>query len=245
MELKKVLFAGNFEQKEVAKHLATRLFVFVLIVSAMSFSVSAYADGGSRNLPGIDHEQVYKVPDNLETMETAEVESLLSARQKDLENLRNGANSKQAAEQKMFEQLMAHDEVRLTITDVIPQLIEDYKIEGKFKNTLMGYRSTFAEEITESRETVSNLQDYQSYDFRFTAVYMSMLFAFQEYPDFYDQLKIDMVDEKTSIGGYRKRLDDSYVRVERAREQMDAYHNADDLENVIAELDEELARREK
>ena len=245
MELKKVLFAGSFEQKEFAKQFPIRLLVIALIVSALSISASAFADGGSRNLPGIDHEQVYRVPDNLEAMETAEVESLRSARQKDLENLRNSTGSKQVAEQKMFEQLMTHDEVRLTITEVIPQLIEDYKIEGKFKDTLMGYRSTFAEEITESRETVSNLQDYQSYDFRFTAVYMSMLFAFQEYPDFYDQLKVDMVDEKTSIGSYRKRLDDSYVHVEKARQQMDAYHNAEDLENLIVELDEELARRQK
>ena len=245
MELKKVLFAGGFKQKEDAKYFIAKLFIAALISSALSVSVSAFADGGSRKLPGIDHEQVYKVPDNLQTMETSEVESLRSARQKDLENLRNGVDSKRAAEQNMFEQLMAHDEVRLTITEVIPQLIEEYKIEGKFEKTLMGYRSTFVEEIGESRETVSNLQDYQSYDFRFTAVYMSMLFAFQEYPDFYDQLKADMVDEKTSIGSYRKRLDDSYVRVEQARQQMDVFHNADDLENVIAELDEELARRAK
>lgn len=245
MELKKVLFFRSVNEQGIATNISLYQFVCVLVASTMVFSVTAFADGGSRKLPGIDHEIIYKVPENLESMETAEVQSLRSARQKDLDNLRNKNNSKSAAEQTMFEQLMAHDAVRLTITDVIPQLVEEYKIEGKFKKTLMGYRSTFAEEITESRSTVSNLQDYQSYDFRFTAVYMSMLFAFQEYPDFYNQLKIDMTDEKTSIGAYRKRLDDSYHRVEQARQQMDAYHNADDLENVIAALDEELARREK
>lgn len=243
MELKKVQVVSGLGRQVFGKRIPAALFVAVVVASSFLLAVAAFADGGSRQVPGIDHEEVYKVPENLSTMATVEVETLRSARQKDLEKLRNGASSKQVAEDNMFAQLMAHDEVRLTITDVIPKLIEDYAIEGKFKNTLMGYRSTFAEEITQSRETVSNLQDYQSYDFRFTAVYMSMLFAFQEHPEFYEQLKTDMVDENTSIGGYRKRLDDSYGRVEQARNQMEIFHNADDLENIIVELDEELARR--
>ena len=243
MELKKVRVVGGLDRQEFSKRISAVLLGAVFLASTFLLAVSAFADGSSRKVPGIDHAEVYKVPENLQTMATAEVETLRSARQKDLEKLRNGANSKQIAEENMFEQFMAHDEVRLTITEVIPKLIEDYAIEGKFKNTLMGYRSTFAEEITQSRETVNSLQDYKSYDFRFTAVYMSMLFAFQEHPEFYEQLKTDMVDEETSIGGYRKRLDDSYGRVEQAREQMEVMHNADDLENVIVALDEELARR--
>ena len=243
MELKKVRVVGSVDGQEFSKRISAVLLGAVFLASTFLVAVSAFADGSSRKVPGIDHAEAYKVPENLQTMATAEVETLRSARQKDLEKLRNGANSKQIAEENMFEQLMAHDEVRLTITEVIPKLIEDYAIEGKFKKSLMGYRSTFAEEITQSRETVNSLQDYQSYDFRFTAVYMSMLFAFQEHPEFYEQLKTDMVDEETSIGGYRKRLDDSYGRVEQAREQMEVIHNADDLENVIVALDEELARR--
>lgn len=243
MELKKVRVVGGVDRQEFSNRISAVLLGAVFLASTFLLAASVFADGSSRKVPGIDHAEVYKVPENLQTMATAEVETLRSARQKDLEKLRNGGNSKQIAEENMFEQLMAHDEVRLTITEVIPKLIEDYAIEGKFKNTLMGYRSTFAEEITQSRENVNSLQDYQSYDFRFTAVYMSMLFAFQEHPEFYEQLKTDMVDEETSIGGYRKRLDDSYGRVEQAREQMEVIHNADDLENVIVALDEELARR--
>ena len=243
MEFEKLRLVGGYGKRRGATRLTCTMMQLALLAAAFCCTAVTWADGGSRNLPGIDHEQIYKVPDNLKTMDTAAVKSLRSARQKDLESLRNGTGSKKNAEQHMFEQLMAHDEVRLTIIDVIPQLIEEYAIEGKFKNTLMGYRSTFAEEITASRETVHGLQDYQSYDFRFTAVYMSMLFAFQEFPDFYQKLKTDMNDDNTSIGRYRKSLDESFVRVEQARQQMDVYHNADDLENVIAELDQELARR--
>ena len=67
---------------------------------------------------------------------------------------------------------------------------------------------------------VASLQDYPSYDFRFAAVYMSMLYSFQKYPDFYERLKGDMVDEETSIGSYRKTLDDSYGGVKKARAEM-------------------------
>ena len=159
--------------------------------------------------------------------------------------MRNDAEAKELAEQHMLEQLMLHDDARLSITEVIPQLIEDYAIEGKFKDTLLGYRSTFTDEIVESRKNVENLQDYQSYDFRFTAVYMSMLFAFLEHPEFYDRLKKDMEDGNTAIGKYRKNLDSSYGGVAQAKKQMDMIHSTEDLQKVIDALDQELERRQQ
>ena len=238
----------RFRDIRTVSHSYRRYFSAVLLSNflLLFFIVTgAYADGGHRNIPGIDRgPSKYTVPEHLDTLPTEELASLREARHKDLEDLRSGSKSKEISERYMFEQLMAHDEVRLSITDVIPRLIEDYEIDGKFKNTLMGYRSTFTEEITQSRETVENLQDYQSYDFRFTAVYMSMLFAFQEHPEFYQRLKKDMTDENTTIGKYRKRLDDSYSRVAKAKERMDIVHSEEDLEDVIDALDEELARRD-
>ena len=221
------------------------VFVGLLAITLMG-SATVFADGSTHKIPGIDREvSAYKVPDNLRSMSTEEVASLRTQHQQDLEEMRNGIDSKEHAEQYMFEQLMSHDEVRLSITEVIPQLIEDYAIEGKFKDTLLGYRSTFTGEITNSRENVENLQDYQSYDFRFTAVYMSMLFAFQEHPEFYKRLKEDMVDDDTAIGGYRKMLDNSYGRVAKAKEKIDVIHSSENLEEVIHALDQELARRQQ
>ena len=219
--------------------------VFLCSLFLAYLGINAHADSGQHKIPGIERgPSKYSVPEHLDSLSTEEVASIRKARHEDLEDLRSGANSEEVSEQYMFEQLMAHDEVRLTITEVIPKLIEDYEIDGKFKKTLMGYRSTFTDEIMQSREHVEDLQDYQSYDFRFTAVYMSMLFAFQEHPEFYEQLKKDMVDNNTTIGKYRKSLDDSYGRVSLAKEQMDVVHSAEDLEDVIDALDEELARRD-
>ena len=217
------------------------LWVFTIAIISSS---SIYADASQHKVPGIDRSQVsYTVPEDLASLSTQEIENIRASHHRDLAKIKNGVDSKQIAEDKMLEELMAHDLVRLSITDVIPNLIEEYEINGEFKKTLLGYRSTFTDELMSSRETVETLQDYQSYDFRFAAVYMSMLFSFQEYPDFYEKLKVDMVDEDTSIGGYRKLLDDSYGGVEKARAQMEMVHSKEDVEKVISALDAELERR--
>ena len=72
---------------------------------------------------------------------------------------------------------------------------------------------------------------------------MSMLYAFQKYPDFYERLKVDMVNVGTSIGSYKKTLDESYTGVKQARAEMDMMKSSDDIKKVITALDGELARR--
>jgi len=215
----------------------TRLIMLALLACFGGGNV--IADGG---MP-IQDTVVFIVPDNLDSLTTEEITDMRAARQRDLEKTAADEDAEQKAEEKLFEQLMTHDLVRLTIADVISEMIIDYKIDGEFKETLLGYRSTFAEDMMESRAVVHGLEDYPSYDFRFAAVYMSMLYAFQEYPDFYERMKEDMVNEETSIGSYKKTLDDSYDSVKQARAEMDMMKSGDDIKKVIAALDSELARR--
>jgi hypothetical protein len=220
------------------------LFLFLLLATSVFYINLANADGGQSNIPGVTLKtKSYAVPENISAMSTDEVSDLRDAHQKELDMAHKAVAEKQVVEENMLNELMKHDLVRLEIIDVIPQLIEDYDIEGKFKKTLMGYRSTFADEVMESRKNVESLGDYQSYDFRFAAVYMSMLFAFQEHPEFYERLKVDMKEDDTPIGAYRKKLDDSYDGVDEARIQMDLVNNVDDIENLVTALDAELARR--
>ena len=203
------------------------------------FSAVAIADGA---MP-IQDTVVYTVPDNLDSLSTEEIAEMRAARQHDLEKTAADASAEKKAEEKLFSQLMEHDLVRLTIADVISEIIADYKIDGEFKETLLGYQSTFAVDMLENRNVVHNLEDYPSYDFRFAAVYMSMLYAFQKYPNFYEQLKVDMIDEETSIGSYKKTLDESYVSVKQARAEMDMIKSSGDIKKVIAALDSELEKR--
>ncbi len=202
-------------------------------------SLSAMADGG---MP-LQDAVLYTVPDNLESLSTEQITDMRAAHQLDLEKTAADKSAEQQAEAKLFKQLMDHDLVRLTIADVISEMITDYEIDGEFKETLLGYKSTFSVEMMENREVVHDLEDYPSYDFRFAAVYMSMLYSFQKYPDFYERLKEDMVNEETSIGSYKKTLDDSYSNVKQARAEMDMMKSGDDIKKVIAALDSELARR--
>ncbi|MFK8028193.1 MAG: hypothetical protein AB8C40_09075 [Gammaproteobacteria bacterium] len=202
-------------------------------------SLSVIADGG---MP-LQDAVLYTVPDNLESLSTEQITDMRAAHQLDLEKTAADKSAEQQAEAKLFKQLMDHDLVRLTIADVISEMITDYDIDGEFKETLLGYKSTFSVEMMENREVVHDLEDYPSYDFRFAAVYMSMLYAFQKYPDFYERLKEDMVNEDTSIGSYKKTLDDSYSNVKQARAEMDMMKSGDDIKKVIAALDNELARR--
>ena len=220
------------------------LFLLFLLTLSVSLLNQAYADGGQNDIPGLTLKtKNYEVPDNISSMSTDEVSELRDFTQEELDEAHKAAASREAVEQNMLNELMRHDLVRLEIIDVIPALIEEYEIEGDFKKTLLGYRSTFSEDVMERRKNVEDLGDYQAYDFRFAAVYMSMLFAFQDHPDFYERLKVEMKDEDTPIGAYKKKLDISYRGVDKARIQMDLANNVDDIENLVTALNDELARR--
>ncbi len=230
-----------FDSKQgIANYTKNRFYLPLLILALMVvFSAAVIADGG---MP-IQDTVVYTVPENLDSLSTEEITNMRAERQRDLEKTASDASEELKAEEQLFDKLMAHDLVRLSIADVIDEMIADYNIDGEFKETLLGYQSTFAVDMMENRKVVHNLQDYPSYDFRFAAVYMSMLYAFQKYPDFYERLKVDMVNEETPIGSYKKTLDDSYAGVKKARAEMDLAKSGDDIKKVIAALDHELARR--
>lgn len=237
---------NNMKQKKSIQTMKrTQIISGLCVLSALMLMINiANADVAQHDIPGVSAKgKIYEVPENLTSMPTNQVSELRDTHQETLDKALEVASSKKTVEQNMLDELMEHDLVRLEIIEVIPQLINDYNINGEFKEDLMGYRSTFSGELMESREDVTSLGDYQSYDFRFASVYMSMLFAFQEHPEFYEQLKVDMVDENSSIGSYRKMLDESYDEVEEARAEMDLVNSVADIERVVDALNAELARR--
>lgn len=231
----------NFSHSAISNSLKAALSASVL--GLVIISGSAFADGKKRDIPGITHAVVYEVPENINDLSAQEVEQLLERGKISLDALRADAEAPGRAEEKMFGELMRHDLVRLKIGDVIKQMVSNYGVEGDFAKKLMGYRSTFMVDLLSERDNVHNLQDYPAYDFRFTAVYMSLLFAFQEHPEFYKMLRADMDSDTSPIGEYRKVLDHSFAQVEQARKEMDAVHNVEDLEKVIEALNQELVSR--
>lgn len=234
----------NKSLKAVFSSVASKIWASLGTAMLVSFSSVSLADSGKSNIPGIDRASVsYEVPADLNSWSTHEVSSLRDEHQQNLDQIRQNQTSRDQADAHMLSELLRHDMVRLSIVDVIPALIEEYQIEGDFKDLLMGYRDTFKVELMADHQEIQSLGDYQSYDFRFAAVYMSMIYAFDDNPEFYQRLKSDMVLEDSVIGRYRNAIDESYLGVKAASEVIDSFHIVNDLEKVIVALDSELEKR--
>lgn len=230
--------------KAVFSSVAPKIWASLGTAMLVSFSSVSLADSGKSNIPGIDRASVsYEVPADLNSWSTHEVSSLRDEHQQNLDQIRQNQTSRDQADAHMLSELLRHDMVRLSIVDVIPALIEEYQIEGDFKDLLMGYRDTFKVELMANHNEIQSLGDYQSYDFRFAAVYMSMIYAFDNNPEFYQRLKSDMMLEDSVIGRYRNAIDESYLGVKAASEVIDSFHIVNDLEKVIVALDSELEKR--
>ena len=187
---------------------------------------------------------VYSAPVNLEQLTLKELQAEKASRMQDLAAIQEASDGPDVARQKFLEIIFEHDDKRLQIVQVIPGLIDEYQIDGEFRDALLGYRDTFDVEIRNARKHVHTLEHYRSYDFRFSAVYMSMMFKFSENPEFLQQLVADMQDPDTLIGGYQKELAQSYAKVESNRHLLQDSYSINELENAIAVIDQEISRRE-
>jgi len=213
----------------------------MLFISSVSF-----AGGETIKSPILDRVRVlHKVPENLASLSLQQLNAERETRQRDLDVIRQASDEPEVAKQQLLETIMAHDDVRLKIAQVIPVMIEDYKIEGKFRYSLMGYSNTFNVDMREARKGVHSIGDYKSYDFRFSAVYMSMMFKFNENPEFHKRLVSDMQDSDTAIGSYRKELDESYTKVEHDKYLIQNIYSVNELEQSIAAIDEEISKRKQ
>jgi hypothetical protein len=213
----------------------------MLFISSVSF-----AGGETIKSPILDRVKVlHEVPKNLGSLSLEQLQIERDTRQRDLEVIRQASDEPEVAKQKLLETIMAHDEVRLKIADVIPAMIEDYEIDGKLRDSLLGYSNTFEVDMREARKDVQTIGDYKSYDFRFSAVYMSMMFKFNENPEFHKKLVTDMQNEDTAIGGYKKELDESYAKVEHDKYLIQNIYSVNELEQSIAAIDEEISKRKK
>jgi transposase len=213
----------------------------MLFISPVSF-----AGGETHKSPILDRAEVqHKAPENLSGLSLEQLQNERDLRQRDLMVIKQASDEPEVAKQQLLATIMAHDDVRLSIAEVIPLLIKDYEIEGDFRDDLMGYSNTFNVDMREARKDVHTLNDYKSYDFRFSAVYMSMMFKFNENPEFHKKLVSDMSNPETAIGKYRKDLDESYAKVEHDKYLIQNIYSISELEQAIALIDEEISRRKK
>jgi len=216
------------------------------IAMMMSIGTVCFAGGETIKSPILDRVKVlHKVPENLDSLSMEQLQTERDTRQRDLEVIQEASDEPEVAKQRLLETIMAHDDVRLTIAEVIPVMVDDYQIDGKLRDALMGYSNTFEVDMRKARKDVHTIEDYKSYDFRFSAVYMSMMFKFNENPDFHKRLVVDMENPETHIGKYRKQLNESYAKVEHDKYLIQNIYSVNELEQAIAAIDEEISKRQK
>lgn len=218
----------------------------ILVLILVLLCQQGLAGGETKKSPILDRvEVVYEAPENIEELSLEELQSEKAICVRDLAVFKEGSDEPEVAKQKLLETILAHDDIRLEIVNVIPKMIDEYQIKGDFRDSLLGYRNTFDVNVRNARQNVHTLEDYKSYDFRFSAVYMSMMFKFSENPDFHERMIEDMKDPDTTIGNYRKELDESYKQVEHDKYLVQNIYSINELEQVIVIIDEEITKRRR
>ena len=108
-------------------------------------SLNSYA-GNDEPHPIIDSDYVSKYLYNTKDLSTSnliEIKELLK------KNLQRNGNSKIKTQEEMDKELLnallKYDDIRIKITYVIDELIEEYKVSKEIKETLLSFKNTFKE----------------------------------------------------------------------------------------------------
>ena len=147
-------------------------------------------------------------------------------------------------EQLLLKSLMAYDDERIRIVDLIPVMIEEYQVNPELKEDMLNFRATMRDIIEELRPQITTLQYYKPYDFRLGISYLSLMTVLQEHQSVHEQMLRDQKDPESMIGQYTLRLSEAYRPVEAAREQLQQRHILEDMRERIDNIDNELRRRQ-
>ena len=218
------------------------LLLFIYFLSFNSFSAA------DEPHPIIDSNYISKYSYDLETMNIKELEETkLTLKNYLKDNNQKDTYSDNTAKEELLVALLEYDDVRIQITDVIDEVIKEYKVEEDVKNILLSFKSTFENIIKDNRHLVKNLRDYKAYDFRLGSAYLAMMSAFHETEEsrkFYSRLVQDKKDDKTSIGRYNKKLKLSQENINLIKKEMEKHSEISDVKKVLAKIEKEILSRE-
>ena len=218
------------------------LLLFIYFLSFNSFSAA------DEPHPIIDSNYISKYSYDLGTMNIEELEETkLTLKNYLKDNNHKDTYSDNTAKEELLVALLEYDDVRIQITDVIDEVINEYKVEEDVKNILLSFKSTFENIIKDNRHLVKNLRDYKAYDFRLGSAYLAMMSAFHETEEsrkFYSRLVQDKKDDKTSIGRYNKKLKLSQENINLVKKEMEKHSEISDVKKVLAKIEKEILSRE-
>ena len=118
--------------------------LFFLMLMLMLVGPSVLASGEVLKSPILDRVKVlYSAPGNLENLTFEQLHEERAVLAKELTAIQQISDAPEIARQKFLETIFKHDDKRLLIARVIHDLIDEYQIEGKFRDDLISYSDTF------------------------------------------------------------------------------------------------------
>ena len=216
------------------------------LFALLLFSTNLYSAADEPH-PIIDSNYISKYSYNIENMDLNELKNT----QKALKNYLNKTNikkvdSKKNIEKKLLDALLKYDDVRIQITKVIDEIIEEYQVNNEIRNILISFKETFKNIIKDNRPLVKNLRDYKAYDFRLGSAYLAMMSAFHETEEskkFYSRLVKDKKIKTTSIGKYNADLQSAQININIVKREMEKLSEISDIQAVLANIEKEISGR--
>lgn len=220
---------------------------YLILTTMLLLSINSYSATDEPH-PIIDSNYISKYSYNLESMNIKDLQKTRISLKNYLdEDSIKEIDSKKNLEKKLLVALLEYDDVRIQITNVIDEIIQDYKVNIEIENTLLSFKDTFTNIIKDNRPLVKNLRDYKAYDFRLGSAYLAMMSAFHETEEskkFYSRLVKDKKNDTTSIGKYNKELKLAQVNINLVKKDMETLSEISDIKAVLSKIEKEISIRE-
>ena len=220
---------------------------YLILTTMLLLSINSYSATDEPH-PIIDSNYISKYSYNLESMNIKDLQKTRISLKNYLdEDGIKEIDSKKNLEKKLLVALLEYDDVRIQITNVIDEIIQDYKVNIEIENTLLSFKDTFTNIIKDNRPLVKNLRDYKAYDFRLGSAYLAMMSAFHETEEskkFYSRLVKDKKNDTTSIGKYNKELKLAQVNINLVKKDMETLSEISDIKAALSKIEKEISIRE-
>jgi len=213
----------------------------LLLLAANSYSSS------DEPHPIIDSNYISKYSYNIKNMDLKELQNtrIILKNHLDSKNIKN-MDTKKIMQEKLLIALLEYDDMRIQITRVIDEIIQEYNVNDEIKKILLDFKETFKSIIKDNRPLVKNLRDYKAYDFRLGSAYLAMMSAFHETEEskrFYSRLVEDKKNHSTSIGKYSKALQSAQININSIKKEIEEIAEISDIKNVLAKIEREISVR--
>ena len=213
----------------------------LLLLAANSYSSS------DEPHPIIDSNYISKYSYNIKNMDLKELKNtrIILKNHLDSKNIKS-MDTKKIMQEKLLIALLEYDDMRIQITRVIDEIIQEYNVNDAIKKILLDFKETFKSIIKDNRPLVKNLRDYKAYDFRLGSAYLAMMSAFHETEEskrFYSRLVKDKKNDSTSIGKYSKALQSAQININSIKKEIEKIAEISDIKNVLAKIEKEISVR--